>query len=306
MSSSWQNRFQGVRPGGGQGQLPSVGQHDSAVPAPKPTPAKQQEAKRQVTISLLRQDELPYREGEEVAVVVQNLQTQIHPPLIVDLCAFNLDNRHSVAKRVKLSRRGDHNLSLLQLKDENIGNLAGRWQLYGVAQGKLCCDCSFIVRPTESWFLRSIRVVDFSLYESTKKRRGSASRGSRQSRPLQRLTPQSKKVDFRLKLTYPRGLANMAADLRVTLCDDRGNKLFQIDEELFEISPYEIFEQSVPLVEGRRTLSCGSYELRLFINSVELRRIHYSCENPNLFTPEGELSEEGRQLVIAGVPITRD
>ena len=307
MGSSWQNRFQGIRPGGRAYKLPDTIQKQCAVPANETSPAKKQDERAQLTISLNRQGELPFREGDEVAVTVQNMQRKIHPPLIVDLFAFHVDNRHSIAKRLKLSRNGVNSLSLLQLKDDNIGNLAGRWQLYGVANEKLCCNCSFTIRPTEAWLLRTVRIIDFSLYESLgKRRRGRGNRGNQQSRPLQRLTTQSKKVDFRLKLAYPHGLAGMLAELVVTLSDEEGNTLFQTAQELGDISPCEIFEQSIPLVEGRRKLPCGNYELRLFLNSVELRRIQYPCENPNLFTEEGELSEEGRQLVIAGVTITRD
>ena len=295
MSSSWRNRFQGVRPAS---KVESVHVETNVEPATRAI-------EKPVSVTLTRRNEDPFREGEEVAVIVGHQQRTIHPPLIVDLLAFNLDNRASLAKRVKISNGEEFTISLLRLRDENMGKLSGRWQLYGVANETLCCSLTFSVHPSESWLLRTIEVADFSLYEGQSRGRRRSRRPST-NRRLSKLTPKTRKVDFRLLMNYARGLAGMSVEADVLFCSESGETLFRFSQELPDISPFELIEDALELVEGRGKLPCGRYELRLLLNGIEIKRLTYICENPNLFTAEGELSDEGRQLVIAGVTIARD
>ncbi len=252
-----------------------------------------------LTASFLQEREVPYHEGDEIVLQLESTYKRLHPPLVVDVVAFALNGQGRVGKRIQLSGEGSFPLTLLKLTDNSVGLQKGTWQLYVIALEKLCASLQFVISPSSSWITRNVQLLEFALLQPQRGRR-------RASTPLTGLSPRNKKVDLLARLQAPKGLAGLTTQVEISLWGPDGERLFSITEEINDSGLTEIFEKKISLTEGNQLLCEGIYHLSLSLNGVEVAHRQFSCDSPSLFTAEGELSEDARSLVIAGVPITRD
>jgi len=315
MTGDWQRRFAGVRPVGtaepSLAVAPAVSAPPTASAAPTipAAPCEPAPDAPSVAIRLVGGRDDRYCDGEAVAVHIEATGLPAHPPLAVDVVAVCRDGGASggaVAGKTVLRRNGDGRrpatatVSLLAITDENVAAKSGAWHGWVIVGGdRIAGTIDFHVAPSSSWLLRSVRVGELAC-------RPAGSRGRRRQGALRGLGPTTRLVDLTAKLSCPRGTAGLRGEVRLELVAPSGQTVAEDVADLGDGATVELGCENVALAPPGGAVAEGEWLLVLSLDGVELDRQRLTCRRQDWFTNEGELSREGRNLVIGGVPVERD